>query len=561
LGERKRMEAILIISGILVCLLAKAIYDKKSIQRKIDFKIRNDYGAIPAKEYNNEKLEALKFYYNAHKNEYSIDDITWNDLEMDHIFGLINSCFSAYGEEYLYKILRSPEYDKEILEKRGKLIKHFSENKLLREAFARRFAWMGTMKNISVFEYMNSLKNATLEGAGRHIVQALALVGFIVMIFIQPQIGIPGTLIMLFANIITYFKAKSKVENYFVTIGFIVRSLNSAKLLLALEDDVCREELERLRDCLKSFRTMKLGAGLVSSSGMGGGDLSQLMLDYIRMTFHVDLIKFNLMYKSFLNHEKEFNEIFAIVGLFDSCIAIASFRELMGRNCEPSFEMETGHIEADGMFHPMVSNPVPCTFNITKSVLLTGSNASGKSTFLKTVAINQILAQTIYTVLAKSYKTSFYNVMSSMALRDDIIGQESYYIVEIKSLKRIIDRTGEKIPLFIFIDEVLRGTNTLERIAASSQILRSLSLSGSEVFAATHDIELTFILEKFYSNFHFEEHVEDNRVEFDYTLKEGRALTRNAIKLLSMLGYPDSIVDDATGMAADYLKDNEWKVF
>ena len=195
------------------------------------------------------------------------------------------------------------------------------------------------------------------------------------------------------------------------------------------------------------------------------------------------------------------------------------------------------------------------------SVLLTGSNASGKSTFLKTVAINQILSQTVYTALAKSFETTFFNVMSSMALKDDIIGGQSYYIVEIRSLKRIIERMNEEVPLLVFIDEVLKGTNTLERIAASSRILLSLATSKSLCFAATHDIELTFILENYYKNYHFEEQVSENEVIFDYTLRDGRAVTRNAIKLLSILGYPDEIIESATQMAQNYLSTNEWKVY
>ena len=120
-----------------------------------------------------------------------------------------------------------------------------------------------------------------------------------------------------------------------------------------------------------------------------------------------------------------------------------------------------------------------------------------------------------------------------MALRDDILSQESYYIVEIRSLKRILDLTrSSELPVLCFIDEVLRGTNTVERIAASSRILQAIAEQGGLCFAATHDIELTYLLEKEYDNYHFEEQVEDDKVTFDYCLREGRACTRNAIRLL-----------------------------
>ena len=122
-----------------------------------------------------------------------------------------------------------------------------------------------------------------------------------------------------------------------------------------------------------------------------------------------------------------------------------------------------------------------------------------------------------------------------MTLRDDIEGGDSYYMVEIKALKRIVDFVKKKTKIVAFVDEVLRGTNTVERIAASSEILRSLNTDNSICFAATHDIELTAILENEYDNYHFKEEIKENDIMFDYRICMGRATTRNAIKLLVQL--------------------------
>ncbi|MBP1754097.1 MAG: hypothetical protein H6Q59_495, partial [Firmicutes bacterium] len=202
--------------------------------------------------------------------------------------------------------------------------------------------------------------------------------------------------------------------------------------------------------------------------------------------------------------------------------------------------------------------PVPNSITEYRSVMLTGSNASGKSTFIKTLAINAILSQTIFTSTTRSYQSSYFMIYSSMALRDNIFSSESYYIVEIKSLKRILDHVNNEIPMLCFIDEVLRGTNTLERIAASSRILNSLAGQNALVFAATHDIELTHILERSYSNYHFQERIEDKQVLFDYRLHEGKAISKNAIKLLDMLGYPGEIIESAEQAAKEFLTDGEW---
>ena len=146
-----------------------------------------------------------------------------------------------------------------------------------------------------------------------------------------------------------------------------------------------------------------------------------------------------------------------------------------------------------------------------------------------------------------------------MALRDDIFQGESYYMVEIKSIKRILDAAevkGSKV--LCFVDEVLRGTNTVERIAASTQILKKLADSNVECFAATHDIELTALLNNDFYICHFEGDVSDNDVKFDYILKEGPATTRNAIKLLGVLGYDENIVNRAQEMADGFMKSGSW---
>ena len=161
-----------------------------------------------------------------------------------------------------------------------------------------------------------------------------------------------------------------------------------------------------------------------------GGNLSDIILDYVRMITHIDLIKFNNMYKIVMENRDNLLVIHKNIGYMDSMIAIASFRELIGDRgwCRPEFVAEKKYLEFEDSYHPFLETPVYNSFLAENSVLLTGSNASGKSTFLKMVAINAILAQTIATAAAKSYKTSFYKIMTSMALNDNIFGSESYFI-------------------------------------------------------------------------------------------------------------------------------------
>ena len=149
-----------------------------------------------------------------------------------------------------------------------------------------------------------------------------------------------------------------------------------------------------------------------------------------------------------------------------------------------------------------------------------------------------------------------------MALRDDIRTGESYFIVEIRSLKRILEAASDDsgIPVLCCVDEVLRGTNTIERISASAQILLQLSSLPIQVFAATHDIELTGLLKEMYENYHFSETIKCDDVTFSYQLQEGPADTRNAIRLLRTLGYDDAIADQAEERAVRFTKTGHWEL-
>ncbi|MFJ9462171.1 MutS-related protein [Viridibacillus arvi] len=129
-----------------------------------------------------------------------------------------------------------------------------------------------------------------------------------------------------------------------------------------------------------------------------------------------------------------------------------------------------------------------------------------------------------------------------------------------KSLKRIIQLCEQNKPSISFIDEILKGTNTIERIAASAAMMEWLSLNKGMNIIASHDIELTGITKSTYTNYHFSESIENGQVHFDYKIHSGPSKTKNAIKLLEILDYPQSITNKANGLAEHFLERHEWKV-
>ena len=246
------------------------------------------------------------------------------------------------------------------------------------------------------------------------------------------------------------------------------------------------------------------------------------------------------------------------LGRIDAAIALASFEKSLPETCLPEFSEEGGLSFCD-MYHPLLSKPVANSLDAKRPVLLTGSNASGKSTFLKGTALCAIFAQTIGFCPAASYRGAHYRIRSSLALRDSLPNGESYFMVEIRSLKRIADLSrdsGRKV--LCFVDEVLRGTNTIERIAASSEILHALAERGVLCFAATHDMELTHLLSDEYDNYHFEEELQNGDVVFSYQLHRGRAETRNAIRLLDAVGFDSDVTSRAGKRAEEFEKTGVW---
>ncbi|MGB8455040.1 MAG: hypothetical protein WCD89_22265 [Anaerocolumna sp.] len=554
------MEFVVIAIGIIIAFIMKSIYDKKNNRIKLIQKLKREWGQIPEEEYTFETLKSLSSYYRSIKDDkQDVDDITWNDIDMDQIFMLINNTGSAMGEEYLYSLLRKVKFKEQDLAERNRLIGFFQNNEEKRIQLQASLRGMGKLRDISVYEYINQLDLLEQKSSLPHYFMAGGLIGAILFIFFNPALGGLLTFIMVANNIIQYYRRKAQIDAYFSVCTYIIRLLNSVKVITKLNIPEIKTYSEQLEKASTVFKRFKKGSRVVAGKNPNG-DLLDIFLDYERMLFHTDLIKFNTMLNCFKQNRSILNEMYVNIGTLDSMIAVASFRAMLDYYCIPELHADLKpFLEVEELYHPMIEDPVTNSIKEDRCVLITGSNASGKSTFIKTLAINAILSQTIFTSMSKSYKASYFQISSSMALQDSIFSKESYYIVEIKSLKRILDRLNSEIPTLCFVDEVLRGTNTLERIAASSQILQSFSKGNAMCFAATHDIELTHILENYYSNYHFQEQIVDNNVLFDYRLFSGRAISKNAIKLLGVIGYSQDIIERATNSANHFLQEGVWE--
>ncbi len=545
---------------IILLLMIKGFLDYKKEEKNFVKRLYSDYGMTPQKLYKPERFESISHYFEKHKQGFYIDDITWNDLNMDEVFKKMNHTQSSAGEEMLYHMLRSPSYDVKEMERREELTEYFSAHEDERVACQVLFAKLGNTGKYSIYDYLDYLDKLGERSNRHHYMAFLLILLSIAVIFGNLPVGLVILVCVFIINILSYFKEKNEIDPYIISFAYIFRLLDMARELEKQEIEILAEENEKLRTAAGSFGNFRRGSFLLMSSGRmsASSNILEIFLDYLRMIFHLDLIQFNRMLREVRSHTKEIDLMLTITGEIDAVIAIGAFRKGNPGYCVPEFSDKPA-VRAENLYHPLIEAPVKNSIYEDRSVLVTGSNASGKSTFLKTVAVNAILAQTIHTCLADSYETGIFRICSSMALRDDIQSGASYYMVEIKSIKRILDAQKEEgAPVLCFVDEVLRGTNTVERIAASTEILKSLCTQNCLCFAATHDIELTYLLEEDFANYHFEEEIEENDIFFSYKLMEGRSSTRNAIKLLSIMGYDDIIVEKAGKRAANFLENGSY---
>ncbi len=558
-------NVIILLAVFVIAAIYIALRESRRRKQKMMQDIRDGWGRVSGRKLTEEELAVIRHYADdcrdgqipCEEKDY-IDDITWNDIGMNSIFMRMNTCFSSVGQEYLYKMLRLPFNDADKVRETDRLASYFKDNAGDRERLQKIYYRLGFARKISVSDYVGVLTGLTAGSNAVHWISIILLIVSLAVSFgVNALLGIVMLVASIAFSIISYYSYKSKVEPYYICMINIVKMVYTASDAADMEIAGLDGYNAVLRDISHKMSRLTKSSFLLASPNENGS-LVEILMDYVRMITHIDIIKFNSMLKHVKVYKDDIYEMIRILGYIEAVIAVASYRESLDYWCVPAFQATGRSMAVVDVYHPCIEAPVPNSISVTDNVLLTGSNASGKSTFLKTVAINALLSQAIGTSLSRSYRAPVYRIYSSMALTDNLEGHDSYYIVEIKSLKRILDSIdAKKKPVLCFVDEVLRGTNTVERIAASSQILKSLCSRNVLCFAATHDIELTKILDGYYDNYHFQEDFAQDIV-FSYRLMSGAATSRNAIRLLKGIGYDDAIINASEDIANRFMATGDW---
>ncbi len=526
---------------IIIILLVILIGIIQRIRRINELKktLKYNYGKFNKNHIDETKLNKISRYYYDKKIVKKIDDITFNDLNMKEVFEAMDNSISSVGSEYLFAEIRNLDADDKKLKFRDSLAEYYNINEEKRIETQIDLLRIGKFKRESVYDNILNINNFVVTSNLFEFLLIGIFIGTICMSIYKEEYSI-FFIMSLVLNVIFYYYKRANIKSHLITFKLILNMLTSINKIYNKNSN----ELKIFEKDIKKIKEDLLGLNFASRLiNENNGDLLSMLLDYIYMVIHIDIIVSNYIVKILIKNMNSIIRLYEIIGEIELAINIASFRERINEYSKPEF-IDDLILNIDNIYHPLIDKPIKNSINTTKSILLTGSNASGKSTFLKTIALNAILAQTIYTTASDKYIASKFNIMSSMAIRDNLFNNESYYIVEIKSLKRILD-SDKSIPVLCFIDEILRGTNTIERISASKVILEKLTKMNCLCIAATHDIELTTMLNDCYDNYHFEEQISGKDIMFDYKLKKGPSNTRNAIKLLEIIGFEDDIIHKA----------------
>ncbi|MGY2134401.1 MutS-related protein [Hymenobacter sp. HD11105] len=492
-------------------------------------------------------------YYDAlqHEPAYQrLPDQTWADLNGDLLFGLLDATVSRVGQQCLYHRLRSPLADEVPLQDF-----EAAATLLAQQPGARGHALLA-LDQLSAHEayYLTDLLQGQplppLPGARCAPLLALGLVATLLGGFWLPVLWF-GTGAFALTNAVFHFWQHARIKRQVRSLLHLGRLHRAGQALLRAALPL--RPLQALAAPLVRLGALVRQVAFFQVEADWQSDLAApvvWLFDLLKMLLLLDVLLYARCRVAVQQHAPAIRTVFEAVGYVDCALAVASFRQRHA-TCVPHFGPAAAGIQLQGGYHPLVPGCVPNDLTLAgPGVLLTGSNMAGKTTFMRTLGVNALLAQTIATCPATAYRAPFCRVLTSLSLADSLPTGKSYYLVEAETMRQLL-LACEAAPgsYLLLLDELFKGTNTQERIAANTAVLAYLQ-PRSWVVAATHDGELGALLQSCYAEYHFCETVTAADWYFDYRLKVGPLTTRNAIRLLARLHYPAPVVAAAQALSA-----------
>jgi len=523
---------------------------KKNIERLLD-----SFGEFKVDSCNFELIEKYSINKDNSDSFQVLSDKTCNDLDFQELFMFVDRTNSKVGQQYLYNKLRVIPSDSDKISEDEELIERFSND----EAFRVNIQQKLDQLNDTEAYYVSSLfQEGHLKPPKWFFVVRLlsftSLMSLIMMLFNPKFVFVFVSVFII--NLGIHYWNKNNLGMYLssmpqlLKLNAVAKALFKDRKLKKINPDL-QESIDVIDKVRRRMSFFKIEAGIQ-------GDFEVVfwaILELFKILFLLEPILLFSVLDKLENKRKEIEKIFIFVGKTDSLISIASLRKGLENYCLPDINEDKCKIEATDIYHPLITDCVRNSITVTdKSILLTGSNMSGKTSFIRIVGLNIIAGLTINTCFAKAITIPRIRVYSAIRISDDLLNDKSYYFEEVLSIKEMMDESKTVIPNLFLLDEIFKGTNTVERISAAKAVLSSLTKNDNIVFVSTHDIELADMLNDEYELHHFSEIVDGKSVDFDYKLKDGKLKNRNAIRILQMNGYPDSVIEEAIEISKELDK-------
>ena len=351
------------------------------------------------------RMKLIREYHEMRECESEVDAITWEDLEMDRIFLSVNhtNCFA--GEQVLYDRLHRTDSlsDADEAKKYERQLEAWMSHPKERLQVEEKLYEIGKFENDYLFvSLIEDVKNWKLDNLWfLRLMQVLLAVCLFGTIVLQSQVCGVGLMVVITINLMIYLRTKNRYEVFFSGLGCLKKLYDfaewitggKAEMYMWVDKQQAMKAVNRTRKLVRKI--MPFG---IRKQGVSNGELSAILADYLWGITLMDCAALNHMVQLIAEQEQAVCALYKFAGETDAQIAVASYRKSRTIWCKP--EAEHGRIEARGLVHPLLKNAVGNDFILEDRAILTGANASGKSTFMKAVAINAILAQTIHTCTA-----------------------------------------------------------------------------------------------------------------------------------------------------------------
>ena len=515
-------------------------------KKRLKEKLLSEFGNLKDESFNFSEIENYFRKKNHNPAFQTLSDKTCNDLDFEELFMFFDRTNSKVGQQFLYNKLRNIPLDPTKDRSHEKLLAEFTNDPEF------RLSVQGQLSKLNEKEayYIASLfQDEILKPPKWYFIVPLlsfASVLSFIMVFFNPIyfLVIFGLCII---NIVIHYWNKKNLYNYFSSIPQLSK-LNSVAQELFKNSNLkhINPDLMKSANVLNKVNSSMSVFNFEMKMQSDGQLVFWVLMEFVKIVFLIEPLFLFGTLKRIDTKRAQIEDVFLFVGEIDAIVSIASLRKGLKSFCTPEIIDEQKRLYAQEVYHPLIENCVKNNLKVNnKSILLTGSNMSGKTSFIRTIAINVITGLTINTCFAEQFSMPQVRIYSAIRISDDLMNNRSYYFEEVITIKEMIDKSKEGNLNLFLLDEMFKGTNTVERIAAGKAVLSSLNEENNIVFVSTHDIELADLLKNEYDLYHFSEIVDHKTVDFDYKLKVGKLKNRNAISILQLNDYPESIIKEA----------------